>query len=247
VEYLRKGEKMRKVFLFFVILSVILPSAGYLNGSFLSGDGKFAEVDESQDENTVISGLKEALSVGTSKAIELVSQVDGYFGNEMIKILLPEKFEKIGSTLGKIGYQELVDDFVLNMNRAAEAAAPQAAAIFVEAIKTMSFQDARKILAGEDTAATEYFKEETSEDIYDVFKPVVSSTMNEVGVTSSFKTMMDKYASLPFMKKESFDLDEYVTNKALSGLFHMIGEEEKKIRTDPAARGTKLLEKVFKR
>jgi hypothetical protein len=110
----------------------------------------------------------------------------------------------------------------------------------------MSIQDAKGILTGGDTAATEYFKQNTSEDIHDVFKPFVASTMDEVGVTMTFKSMMDKYASLPFMKKESFDLDEYVTNKALSGLFYMIGEEEKKIRTDPAARVTSLLEKVFK-
>ncbi len=230
-----------------MVLMVIISSIGYTNNHSAFRGGRFAEIDEGQDENTVISGLKEALSIGTGNAVKLVSQVDGYFGNEMIKILLPEKFEKMGSTLGKIGYQKLIDDFVLSMNRAAEKAAPQAASIFVKAIKEMSFQDARGILAGGDTAATEYFKEKTSDEIHGVFKPVISSAMNEVGVTMTFKSMMDKYTSIPFMKKESFDLDEYVTDKALSGLFYTIGEEEKKIRTDPAARVTTLLEKVFKK
>ncbi len=231
----------------FVLIFVCLSGYGNDSSSFKGENVVLTAFSDNQDERTVISGLKEALSVGTSKAIELVSQVDGYFGNEMIKILLPEKFEKIGSTLRKIGYGKMIDDFILSMNRAAEKAAPQATSLFVEAIKTMSIQDAKGILDGGDTAATEYFKENTSEDIHDVFKPVISSAMDEVGVTMTFKDMMDKYASLPFMKKESFDLDEYVTNKALSGLFYMIGEEEKKIRTDPAARVTSLLEKVFKR
>ena len=197
------------------------------------------------DESTIISGLKEALSIGTDKAVKNVSQVDGYFGNQVIKILMPEKIQNVADILRKVGYQKQVDDFVLSMNRAAEKAAPKAASIFVDAIKGITIEDASKILNGGDTAATEFFKRKTHDKIYDAFKPIISSSMNDVGVTRSYKEMMGKYESLPFMSKESLDLDHYVTNKAMDGLFYMVGQEEKKIRTDPAARVTDLLKTVF--
>lgn len=198
------------------------------------------------DNTTVASGLKEALTVGTGNAVTSVSKVDGYYSNKMIKILMPEKIQTVANALGKVGYQKQVDDFVLSMNRAAEKAAPKAKEIFIDAIKQMSFEDTKKILNGGNTAATDYFKSKTSKKIFDAFKPIVSSTMNEVGVTKSYNEMMGKYtSSIPFAKKESFDLDTYVTNKASDGLFYMVGQEEKKIRTDPSARVTDLLKKVF--
>ena len=197
------------------------------------------------DEGTTASGLKEALSIGTEKAVKNVSRVDGYFGNQAIKILMPEKIQQAADVLGRIGYQKEVDAFVLSMNRAAEKAAPQAVSFFVDAIREMTFDDARKILGGGDTAATEFFRQKTHDKLYRSFKPVVSSSMDEVGVTRSYKEMMGKYESVPFMNKQSLDLDHYVTNKALDGLFYMVGQEEKKIRTDPAARGTDLLRSVF--
>lgn len=200
---------------------------------------------EEPDNNTVISGLKEALSIGTEKAVKNVSQLDGYFANEMIKILMPEKIQKVADVLKTVGFQKEVDDFGLSMNRAAEKAAPQATKFFVDAIKKMTFEDAKKILDGGDTAATEYFKAKTHDNIYGAFKPVISSSMNEVGATNAYKTMIGKYETIPFMKSESLDLDHYVTNKALDGLFYMVGQEEKKIRTDPAARVTDLLKAVF--
>ena len=197
------------------------------------------------DEGTIVSGLKEALSIGTENAIKNVSQVDGYFSNEIIKILMPEKIQNVADVLAKVGYQKQVDDFVLSMNQAAEKAAPEATGFFVDAIKEMSFEDAGNILNGGDTAATDYFKEKTSNKIYDAFKPVISSSMDQVGVTRSYKDMIGNYESIPFVKKESLDLDHYVTNKALEGLFYMVGQEEMKIRTDPAARVTDLLKSVF--
>jgi RNA binding exosome subunit len=197
------------------------------------------------DNATVVSGLKEALSIGTKNAVKDVSQVNGYFGNKVIKILMPEKIQTVANVLSKVGYQKEVDDFVLSMNRAAEKAAPKAASYFTGAIKEMSFEDARGILNGGDTAATEFFKKKTHDKIYEAFKPIVSSSMNEVGVTRSYKNMMARYESIPFVDKQSLDLDHYVTNKSLDGLFYMVGEEEKKIRTDPAARVTDLLKTVF--
>jgi hypothetical protein len=165
----------------------------------------------------------------------------------MIKILVPEQIQKAAAVLKKVGFQKQVDDFELSMNRAAEKAAPQAASYFIDAVKEMTFEDAKKILQGGETAATEFFKSKTHDKIYSAFKPVVSSSMNEVGVTKSYKSMMARYETLPFVTKESVDLDHYVTNKALDGLYYMVGEEEKKIRTDPAARVTDLLKTVFGR
>jgi hypothetical protein len=197
------------------------------------------------DQKTTVSGLKEALVIGAENAVQAVSKTDGYFSNQMVKILLPDKIQKVADIVAKLGFQKQVDHFILSMNRSAEAAAPKANALFVEAIKTISFDDARKILQGGDTAATQYLKEKTSKKLYDEFKPVVISNMNKVGVTKAYKDMMAPYESLPFTSKEVMDLDHYVTNKALDGLFLMVGEEEKKIRTNPAARVTSLLKTVF--
>jgi Protein of unknown function (DUF4197) len=199
-----------------------------------------------QDSGTVASGLKEALSVGTKNAVGLLSKRDGYFGNEAVKILLPENIRRVGDALRMAGYQKEVDAFVLSMNRAAEKAAPKAADIFAGAIQSMSIDDAQKILSGGNTAATEYFKSKTSSQLFNAFKPDISQSMNEVGVTKAYKAMTDRYtAMMPFAKMDSLDLDTYVTNKSLDGLFHMVGQEEAKIRTNPAARTTELLKKVF--
>jgi len=196
-------------------------------------------------EETVISGLKEALTIGTENAVKNVSRPDGYFSNEKIRILMPEKIRTVADILAKIGFQKEMDDFILSMNRAAEKAAPKAAAYFVESIKHMSFGEAKKILSGGETAATDYFREKTSTELYDVFRPIISSSMVEVGVTNRYKQMMNKYETIPFVKKESLDLDHYVTTSSLNGMFYMVGREEKKIRTDPAARITELLKTVF--
>ena len=236
---------MRKVsfIVLFLVVSFITGSCVELSDTIKEGIALIPK--QSLDDNTIISGLKEALSIGTENAVKSVSKVDGYFGNEMIKILMPEKIQQAADVLGKVGYQKQVDNFILSMNRAAERGAPETVSIFGSAIKKMTLDDARGILEGGDTAATDYFKAKTSDKIYETFKPIISSSMNEVGVTRSYKEMMDKFTSLPFMKFESLDLDHYVTNKSLDGLFYMLGEEEKKIRTDPASRVTELLKKVF--
>ena len=224
-----------------------LSNAGWLEevGGLLGGGKTPGGVP---DEAQVVSGLKEALSVGTANAVAATSKADGYFANQAIRILMPDKVRKAADVLGKFGYQKEVDDFVLSMNRAAEKAAPRAKAHFVDAIREMTFEDARKILDGGDTAATEYFRGKTQKKLYDDFRPAVSASMDEVGVTRSYKSMVGKYSSLPLMKSpESIDLDHYVTGKALDGLFYMLGQEERKIRTDPAARVTDLLKDVFGR
>ncbi|MGE5894413.1 MAG: DUF4197 family protein [bacterium] len=235
-------KKLFSVILCGLLTAPVVSSAGFLD-DFLNRLSKPS--GKGTDTSTIISGLKEALTIGTDKAVKEVSRVDGYFGNEMIKILMPEDLQKVAAILGKAGFQKQVDDFVLSMNRAAEEAAPRAAPIFVDAIKGMSIADAGKILRGGDTAATDYFKVKTSAKLSEAFKPIISSSMNDVGVTRSYKAMMAKYEVLPFVDRVSIDLDQYVTDKSLEGLFSMVGREEKKIRTDPAARVTDLLKQVF--
>jgi hypothetical protein len=223
-------------------LKKVAPNLPAPGGASASG-GKGASLDE----GTIASGLKQALSVGTKNAVALVSKVDGYFGNAAIKILLPEKIQGMAEMAGKLGFQKQVDDFILSMNRAAEKAAPKAASQFAAAIKAMTVEDARKILSGGDTAATEYFRSKTSSKLYDEFKPDISSSMQQVGVARAYQNLVGKVPETPFTKPGSMDLDDYVTTKALDGLFHMVGQEEQKIRTNPAARTTDLLKKVFGR
>ncbi len=238
---------MRNMFCFAIMFSLVfLFSVSSAQVDTLIKGVKLPAKQGSSDQTTIASGLKEALTVGTGNAVTSVSKTDGYFGNKMIKILMPEKIQTAANALGKLGYQKQVDDFELSMNRAAEKAAPKAKEIFVDAIKQMTIDDAKKILNGGNTAATDYFKSKTSKKIFETFKPIVSSSMNEVGVTKAYNDMMSKYtSSVPFAKKESLDLNTYVTNKTSDGLFYMVGQEEKKIRTDPAARVTDLLKNVF--
>lgn len=237
-----------KITIFLLFLLLFFSSDA--NASFLEDFFKGVQLPQQthRDSDTTIAGLKEALSIGTNNAVLSVSKIDGYFKNEAIKILLPKNIQNIANILSKIGYQKEVDEFILSMNRAAEKAAPKAKDIFINAIREMTIQDALKILNGGDTAATDYFKSKTFNKLYESFKPVISKSMNEIGTTKAYKDMTDKYISaIPFSGFESFDLDHYVTTKALDGLFYMIALEEKKIRTDPAARVTELLRKVFGR
>jgi len=191
------------------------------------------------------SGLKEALRVGTETAVSLTGKTDGYFANQAIKILMPSQLETAEKGLRLVGYGPQLDEFVLSMNRAAEAAAPGAKKIFGDAIGAMSIEDARKIWSGGDNAATQYFKSKTSDQLTAAFKPVVDKALNQVGVTRQYKELLGRAQSIPFMKTESLDIDRYVLTKSLDGLFVVLGEQEKQIRTNPAARTTDLLKEVF--
>ena len=195
----------------------------------------------------IADGLKEALKVATEKTVSLTGKTDGYFANQAIKILMPDKLKSLESGLRAVGYGSQIDEFVLSMNRAAESAAPQAKQIFVDAIGKMSFDDARKILNGGNTAATDFFKSKTTPQLTTAFKPAVSKSMNDVGVTRQYKDLVGRFESIPFAKSQAFDLDGYVVDKGLAGLFHVLGEQEQQIRTNPTARVTDLLKEVFKR
>jgi uncharacterized protein DUF4197 len=192
-------------------------------------------------------GLKEALKVGTENAVNLTGRVDGYFANQAIKILMPERLKSLEQGLRLIGQGDRVDELVLGMNRAAEKAAPAARQIFVDAIGEMGIDDARKILSGPDTAATDYFKGKTTGKLTTTFQPVVQRAMNEVGLARQYKDLRTQAQAIPFFRAEEYDLDRYVVGKSLDGLFHVVGDEERKIRTNPAARTTDLLKEVFGR
>jgi hypothetical protein len=213
----------------------------------LKGLGGEASQGAGLSEAKIGAGLKEALQVATEKTVSLTGKTDGYFANQAIKILMPERLRSFESGLRAVGYGGQIDELVLGMNRAAEQAAPQAKQIFFDAIGEMSFDDARKLLNGGDTAATEYFRGKTSPRLTSAFRPVVERSMSQVGVSRQYKELVGRFDAIPFAKSQAFDLDGYVVEKGLGGLFTVLGEQEKQIRTNPTARATDLLKEVFKR
>ena len=198
-------------------------------------------------ESRVADGLKEALRLGTDHAVRRTGQKDGYFANPLIKILLPDNIQKLDQGLRLAGFGPQIDELVLSMNRAAEAAAPKAKAIFLDAITSMTIDDALTILNGGDTAATDFFKRQTSTSLYDEFRPVIDQTMQQVGTVQKYNDVLSGVKKLPFVKTETLDVGHYVTDKALDGLFLMVAEEERNIRKNPAARVTDVLKDVFGR
>ena len=198
-------------------------------------------------EARIVQGLKEALRVGTERAVGVTGRRDGYFGNARIRIPMPDDLEALDRTLRRIGLGAEVDRFVLSMNRAAEQAAPRAKPIFWEAVAQMTIADARRILNGPDTAATDYFRARTTAPLTAAFRPIVGRALDEVGVTRQYRALVAQYDRIPLAKPQAVDLDDYVTARALSGLFLVLGEEERRIRTDPAARTTEILRDVFGR
>jgi len=198
-------------------------------------------------EEKITAGLKEALSIGTENAVKLTGKVDGYFANTAIKILLPDNVRKIEDGLRLIGYGPKVDEFVLSMNRAAEKSAPFARDIFLNAVKRMTFDDARKILAGGDTAITDFFKSKTYDTLLTTFTPVVEKELSKYKVTAKYKAVVKPYQALPLGDKVAFlDINKYVVTKSLDGLFLVLADEERNIRQNPVARVTNLLKEVFK-
>ncbi len=198
-------------------------------------------------DTEIAGGLKEALTKGVKFSVDSLGKEDGFFKNVRVKIPLPKNLQKLEKAMRVAGQGKAVDEFILSMNRAAEKAVPVAFEVFVDAIKQMTFDDARKILfSGQDDAATQFFRRTSEEKLREKFRPIVEKFTAEVGVTQKYKTMIGKY---PFanqlLGKEATDLDGYVTQKALDGLFLLVADEEKKIRKDPIGRTSSLLKKVF--
>lgn len=196
-------------------------------------------------DSKIANGLKAALTKGTGAAVASTGHPDGYFKNEAIKILVPSYLQPVAKGMRMLGMGAQVDSLELSMNRAAEQAAPAAKPIFIDAITRMTFADARKILSGNDTAATDYFKQATSKDLTTAFTPIVHKQMEDVGVIKQFNQFIDSSPAGSLVGNENFDLDSYVVGKALDGLFYELAQEEKKIRNNPAAQTTTLLKEVF--
>jgi len=217
-------------------------------GMFEKARQKLKAANTPKLSNTQIgAGLKEALKVGIENAIKLTGAQDGFFRNEAIKITMPEDIKNAEVLMRMLGFGPTVDEAVLSMNRAAEKSVPLAAEIFAGALFDMSFGDVRKIFQGGGTAATDYFKAKTYDKLFEAFRPAVRRVMNDYAVTKKFGEFVAKAESLPLVSKlVTVDIDKYVVSKALDGLFFVLGQQEQKIRTDPAARVTPLLQEVFK-
>lgn len=193
------------------------------------------------------SGLKEALSRGISTAVSETGKPGGFENNPLIKIVMPEKLKNVEKGLRAVGMGGQVDSFEHSMNAAAEDAAPAARSIFMDALKAMTFDDAKQIVTGGDTAGTEYMKRTTSTQVSDAFRPIIQKSMATTGVAEKLQSVLDSAPKLPFGKTPSVDIDAYVLEKTVGGLFTMMGQEEAKIRTNPAAQVTPLLKTVFGR
>lgn len=196
-------------------------------------------------DDMMTRGLKEALNVGTKNAVGLASKVDGYYKNPKIMIPFPPEVKNVAQKMKDVGLQKPVDDFVLSMNRAAEGAATEATPIFLGAIKGMTVADAGKLLKGGDYAITDFFRRKTDGQLIEKFTPVVAAQMNKMKVVNNWSSVQSSYNKIPFVKKSSFDPTSYTVRKAVDGLYILMADEEKKIRTNPAARTTDVLKKVF--
>lgn len=196
-------------------------------------------------DDEIIAGLKEALNVGINNAGSLASKKDGFNKNNLIRIPFPEEAKKMEDKLRLVGMGAQVDSFEFALNKAAELASKEAAPIFLQAIKNMNVKDGLKILRGNDYAATKYLSIQTSDSLYQVFKPIVEKAIKTVKVTQYWNPLASRYNKIPLTTKVNPDLEDYTTQKAMDGLFKLLAQEEKKIRNNPAARVTGLLKKVF--
>jgi hypothetical protein len=236
---------MKKIPVIFSILLFSLASISS-NAQFLKDAKKFLNQNKgSLTEKDAAAGIKEALTKGTEQSVKTVSNLNGYFGNPEIKIPFPPEAKEIESKLRAVGLGDKVDEVVLTINRAAEDAAKEAKPIFVAAIKNMSITDAINIVKGENNAATKYLDKNTSPELNTKFQPPIKSSLDKVEATKHWTEVIDLYNKIPFVKKMNPNLTEYVTKKAIEGLFVMVAKEELKIRKDPVARTTDLLKKVF--
>lgn len=247
-----------KVTASFLILMAIYSSSSHADwSSFLedltnagaelfSTDTSAPSTSTALDYNTITSGLKEALEVGSRQAIKHVSQKEGYLANELIRIAMPPELQQTGDLMRQFGLGSLADQFEQSINHAAENAAPQATNIIVSAIKDMSIEDANTILNGADDAATQYFRNKTNSQLTALFRSSIETSLNQVGSTQYYNDLTGQIAEIPLIGESiNLDLPDSVTEQALNGLFLVIAQEEKKIRDNPAARTTELLKQVF--
>ncbi len=193
----------------------------------------------------IASGLRQALDLGIDKQVSKLTAKDGFFKNELVKILLPDELKKVDKALRNIGLSNLADEGLKVLNRAAEDAVKEATPIFVNAVKNITFVDVKNILLGNDNAATQYLTGKTQTALYNKFKPVINNSFSKVGANQIWSNLINKYNAIPFTNNVNPDLTDYVTSEALKGVFTMIAVEEKEIRTKLSSRTTDLLRKVF--
>jgi hypothetical protein len=191
------------------------------------------------------AGLKAALEKGSQAAVAALGREDGFLGNPRVKIPLPDSLARAESLMRRVGMGKYADELVVSMNRAAEAAVPQARQLFLDSVRKMSVQDAKGVLTGGETSGTEYFRRATRDQLHGRFLPIVQKATAKVGLAQKYNEYAGRGAELGLVKKEQSNLDEYVTQRALEGLYLMVAEEEKKIRQDPMAAGASIIKKVF--
>ena len=196
-------------------------------------------------DSELVTAFKEALEIGTQKAVDMASRPGGFLQNPKIRIPLPGRLQSAADMLRRFGMASQVDAFETSMNTAAEKAAREALPVFEQAIKEMTFEDAKRLWKGGDTSITDYFKTKTYDRLYERFKPVVHETVSQVGVTQSYSNLVGSPTVKGIVGNTDLDLDHYVTDKTLDGLFKLLAEQERQIRENPAARTTELLKKVF--
>jgi hypothetical protein len=238
---------MKRLILPFLLLSTVLTYGQESGGLVKKASGIFGKAKSGSglSNEDIVSGLKEALSVGAQNSSNKLSSLNGFMGNAAIKVLMPDEAKKVESTLRSAGLGKLVDDAILSMNRAAEEASKSAAPIFVDAIKGMNVQDALGILRGNDSAATTYLKGKTWDPLTSAFKPVIDGALEKTGATKYWAAVFEAYNKIPLTKKVNTDLSNYVTGRALGGMFYQVALEEQSIRKNPAARVNDILKKVF--
>ncbi len=197
------------------------------------------------DPNLIANGLRQALDLGIDKQVSKLTQQDGFYKNQMVKILLPAELQKVDRTLRDLGLSSLADEGLKILNRAAEDAVKEATPIFVAAVKEITFSDAKNILLGADNAATSYLEQRTNKALYSKFNPVIKNSFSKVGADQVWTNIINRYNAVPFVTKVNPDLTDYVTSQALSGVYKMISVEEKDIRQNISSRTTPLLRQVF--
>lgn len=231
---------------FFILLLIAILGIQQIDAQFLKNAKKLINSkNNGLTEKDAADGIKEALVNGTGESVKQVSVLNGYWGNPEIKIPFPTEAKEMESKLRTIGMGKKVDEFNESMNRAAEKAASEAKSIFLTAIKEMTVRDAVNIVKGTDNAATMYLKNNTSPQLIDKFQPIIKTSLDNVNATRYWSDLITIYNKIPMVKKMNPDLPQYVTQKAIDGLFIMIAKEELKIRKDPVARTSELLKKVF--
>lgn len=229
----------KKLFFFLTLTAVfVVQSCAELGNVIGSVPGQM-------DSETIARGLRQALDKGIDKQVSKLTQKDGFYRNEMVKILLPKELAKVDQTLRDIGLGSLADEGLKLLNHAAEDAVKEATPIFVEAVKGITFTDAKNILLGADNAATNYLKQGTEQSLYAKFHPVINSSFTKVGADQVWRNIIERYNAVPFTQKVNPDLTDYVTTEALKGVFTMIAVEEKEIRNNISSRTTPLLKQVF--